>query len=52
MDTLELLLKGRLREASYPFLDATAASTGLGGAGAGSQAPGQRFVIRLSCIEA
>ncbi|KAG8944244.1 vacuolar protein sorting-associated protein 45 [Tulasnella sp. 424] len=42
MDTLELLLKGRLREASYPFLDATTASTGLGGAGAGSQAPGQR----------
>ncbi|KAG8957908.1 vacuolar protein sorting-associated protein 45 [Tulasnella sp. 408] len=42
MDTLELLLKGRLREASYPFLDAATASTGLGGAGAGTQGLGQR----------
>ncbi|KAG9018126.1 vacuolar protein sorting-associated protein 45, partial [Tulasnella sp. 427] len=41
MDTLELLFKGRLRETSYPFLDAAAASSGLGGVGTGAQV-GQR----------
>lgn len=42
MQTLELLFKARLRETSYPFLDPSAASTGLGGSSGGTQGPNQR----------
>jgi len=42
MQTLELVLKGRLRELSYPFLDPSAAVAGLGGSGPNGQGPSQR----------